>query len=63
MEGFITALSQIGSALINFVGNIVSALFSESGAWGDLLPFFLIGIIISIVMVAVKIIRKVVWGA
>lgn len=63
MAAFGEALSTIGLALINFVGTIVTAMFGDSGAWADLLPFFLVGIIISVIMVAVKIVRKVVWGA
>ena len=63
MASFTTVLSTIGSALINFIGNIITALFGADGAWTDLLPFFLLGIIISVIMLGVKIMRKVTWGA
>lgn len=63
MAQFTSALATIGSTLINFIGNIITAMFGEGGAWADLLPFFLLGIIISVILVGVKIMRKVVWGA
>lgn len=60
----VTLLSTLGSVftqIVTWVGNVISAL-KTGGAWADLTELFLIGIAISIAMVAVKIIRKVVWG-
>lgn len=58
-----TALSTAFTAVVGFVGQVVTALVGESGTLTDLLPLFVIGIAISLVMVVVKIIRKVTWGA
>ena len=60
----VTLLATLGSVftqIITWVGSVIDAI-NTGGAWADLLELFLIGIAISIAMVAVKIIRKVVWG-
>lgn len=57
----LTTLGTVFTQIITWVGNVISAL-KTGGAWADLTELFLIGIGISIAMVAVKIIRKVVWG-
>lgn len=59
----IDALSSVFSQLITYVGQFITALTSQTGALKDLLPLFAIGIGISLIMVCVKIVRKVVWGA
>ena len=58
----ITALGTVFTQLITWFGNVVTALTSESGAFNGLQELFLIGIGISLVLVAVKVIRKIVWG-
>ena len=57
----LTTLGSVFTQIISWVGNVIDAI-NTGGAWADLLELFLIGIGISIAMVAVKIIRKVVWG-
>lgn len=57
----LTTLGNVFSQIVSWVGNVIDAI-NTGGAWADLLELFLIGIAISIAMVAVKIIRKVVWG-
>lgn len=57
----LTTLGTVFTQIVTWVGNVISAL-KTGGAWADLTELFLIGIGISIAMVAVKIIRKVVWG-
>lgn len=59
----IDALSSVFSQLITYVGQFITALTGQTGALKDLLPLFAIGIGISLLMVCVKIVRKVVWGA
>lgn len=59
-------LAAIGSAvtqLITWVGQVISAIVGAEGAMSDLLPVFAIGIGVSVILVAVKIIRKVCWSA
>lgn len=57
-------LDAVTSALgtvITWIGTVITAL--TSGSMTDLLPLFAIGIAISVIMVAMKIIRRVTWGA
>lgn len=54
-----TAISQV----LTWVGTVISALTSESGSLAALLPLFAIGIAISAVLLGIRIIRSVVWGA
>lgn len=58
-----TAVTDAFTACIGLVGQFLTALTSSGGALYNLLPLFAIGIAISLVMVAVKIVRKVTWGA
>ena len=57
------AVTDAFSSMLTLVGSFVTALTSSSGALYPLLALFAIGIAISLVMVAVKIVRKVTWGA
>ena len=60
------AVTSAFTSMISLVGTFLTALISpaEGGAnLTALLPLFAIGIAISLVMVAVKIVRKVTWGA
>lgn len=59
----IAALQSAFTSIVGFVGEVVTALVGTNGTLTDLLPLFVIGIAISLVMVVVKIIRKVTWGA
>lgn len=65
MEGgsvtLLTTLGTVFGKIIDWVGEVITAI-NASGEWAALTELFLIGIAISISMVAVKIIRKVVWG-
>lgn len=49
------------SDVIAVVGQFLTAL--TSGALSGLLPLFAIGIAISVVLVCIRIVRKVTWGA
>lgn len=49
--------------VLGWVGTVVASLISESGQLADLAPLFAIGIAISAVLLGVKIIKSVVWGA
>lgn len=61
-----TAVTSAFTSMLSLVGEFLTALVSPSTGGPDLtqlLPLFAIGIAISVVMVAVKIVRKVTWGA
>ena len=49
--------------VLGWVGTVVASLISESGKLADLAPLFAIGIAISAVLLGVKIIKSIVWGA
>lgn len=46
-----------------WIGTVISAVFGTSGALSDLAPLFAIGISISAILLGVKIIKSMVWGA
>ena len=59
-------LSKIGlvfTELIGFVGEFITALVSEGGAMTDLLPVFVIGIAVSILLLCIKAVKSITWGA
>lgn len=51
------------STVITWVGTVIAAMTSTTGALKDLLPLFAIGIAISVVFLGIKAIRSIVWGA
>lgn len=57
------AVTDAISTVISWVGTVITALTGTSGALNALLPLFAIGIAISAVLLGVKIIKSVVWGA
>ena len=58
-----TAITTAVTNIITWMGTVVTALFGQTGALADLLPFFAIGIACSVVLFAVRGIRSLVWGA
>lgn len=59
----LAAVTSAISDVITWVGTVITALTSETGALSPLLPLFAIGIAISAVLLGIRIIRSVVWGA
>lgn len=51
------------TSVITWVGSVITAMTTEAGALHELLPLFAIGISISAVLLGVKVIKSVVWGA
>lgn len=49
--------------VIGWVGSVVNALVGEAGALAELGPLFAIGISISAIMLGVKVVKGIVWGA
>lgn len=59
-------IEAIGSALtavIGWMGEVVTSLVSSTGALNALLPIFGIGIAVSVLMLGIKVIRGFSWGA
>lgn len=59
----LAAVTSAISDVITWVGTVITALTGENGALAPLLPLFAIGIAISAVLLGIRIIRSVVWGA
>lgn len=51
------------TSVIGWIGEVVTALTVESGDLAGLLPLFGVGIAISAVLLGVKVIKSIVWGA
>lgn len=63
MEGSVlTNLSSTFTALIDMIGEVIDALLASSGGWASILPWFTIGIAVSLVLLGVKVISGLVWG-
>ena len=58
-----TAVETAFGSILSLVGSFVSAVTGSTGALHELLPLLAVGIAISLVLVSVKIVRKVTWGA
>ena len=54
--------SGIGT-VIDWIATVVNAIVGESGELKELGPLFAIGIAISAILLGVKMIRSIVWGA
>lgn len=59
----IEAVTSALTSVIGWVGSVVTALTSTTGALYSLLPLFAVGIAISAVLFGVKAIKSIVWGA
>lgn len=59
IEAVTTALGTV----ISWVGTVVTAVTSTSGALKDLLPLLAVGIAVSALMLGVKAIRSFAWGS
>ena len=51
------------STVISWIGSVITALTSSTGALNSLLPLFAVGIAVSAILLGVKMIKSVVWGA
>lgn len=59
LEAVTTGLGTV----IDWVGTVVDSLVGTDGALAALLPLFAIGVAISAVMLGIKVIRGMIWGA
>ena len=60
-----SALSDVGSTLtevMGWIGSVLTALIGSSGSLSAIWPFVLIGFSISIIMLAIKVMRSFSWG-
>lgn len=54
--------SGIGT-VIGWVATVVTALVGEAGELSELAPLFAVGIAISAILLGVKIVKSMIWGA
>lgn len=57
------AIKDAFTAIIGYVGEFVSALTATDGVLKDLLPVFVFGIGISLLLLAIKAVKSMTWGA
>lgn len=58
----VAAITDALSTVIDWVGTVITAMTSESGALAPLLPLLAIGIGISALFLAVKVFKSFTWG-
>lgn len=66
MEGVNTMLALVTSGIttvIGWIGTVLDAIITEAGELSSLGPLFAVGIGISCILVSIKLIRSIVWGA
>lgn len=59
----LAAVTSAITTVIGWVGTVVDALVGEAGALSELLPLFAIGVAISAILLGIKVIRGMIWGA
>lgn len=57
------AVTSALSTVITWVGSVVTALTSSTGALNPLLPLLAIGVAVSALMLGIRAIRSFAWGA
>lgn len=67
MEGAVNGMlahvtSGIGT-VIGWIGTVLDAIVGSSGELSELGPLFAIGISISAIMLGIKVVRGIIWGA
>lgn len=59
----LSAVSSALSTVLTWVGTFITSLTSTTGELYALLPLFAIGIAVSAILLGIKIVKSVVWGA
>lgn len=57
------AVTSAIPTVISWVSTVVNSLVGAQGALKDLLPLFAIGVAISAILLGIKVIRGMIWGA
>lgn len=60
---FINTIGDGITSVLGWFGNVITSFTSTNGALAPLLPFFGIAIAISLVLLVVKVIKRIAWGA
>lgn len=59
----IEAVTSALTTVIGWVGSVITAMTATDGDLAALLPLFAVGIAISAVLLGVRVIKSIVWGA
>lgn len=59
----IEAIGAAFTGVLGYVGEFVGALVGDAGPLKELLPVFAIGIGVSVLMLAIKTVKGMTWGA
>lgn len=59
----LAAVSSALTQVLEWVGTVISSMVDSAGALNPLLILFAVGIAISLVLLGVKIVKRIVWGA
>lgn len=59
----ISAVTSAIEVVIGWLGTVLTALTSTDGALAVLLPLLAVGIVVSVIMLTIKIVRSFSWGA
>lgn len=59
----IAAITSALTSVLGWLGSVIGAITDTAGDLAPLLPLFAIAIAISLVLLTVKVVRKVCWGA
>lgn len=51
------------TTVLGWIGTVITSITTSGGQLYDLLPLFAIGIAISAILLGVKVIKSIVWGA
>lgn len=51
------------TTVISWIGAVLDALLTTEGALAPLLPLLAVGVAISAILLAIKVIRGIIWGA
>ena len=51
------------NTVIGWIGTVVGSLVTTDGELASLLPLFAIGIAISAILLGIKVVRGIIWGA
>lgn len=59
----LTFVTEGVTTIITWIGTVLTALVTEAGALAPLAPLFAIGIAASAILLGIKVIRGLIWGA
>lgn len=60
--GVLKSIGNVVSAMVGWVGNVITELFGTNGSWSTAGEFLFIGVGITILLTAVGIVRSFIYG-